>query len=904
MHACRRARLPARPPACADESARTHRAPLLCGGRAASLTAAAEWQEIGDRYYRRRELYELEWGLDMRSHVVASARSGGPVAAVRDDSAIVRVGGAGGGTRPEVRIWTAAGSPLAAFRWVRGRVVTLGWGTGERLVGVEDDGSVTLYDALGRPLPDATFSLGADARDGGGVVEAIVWEDGVVARTADNRLLMAEDLDAPRVTRLQDSAIEGGTPPRCMTVLQPGPDAPPGASPEVLLATDDALLVIDAVRSEERQISLSPVTRMAVAPNNAMVAAFTAEGKLVVMSADFENTLSEFGTGAPPDTPPEQMVWCGADAVVLYWDQALLLVGPFGDFMKYTYDEPAVLLPEVDGVRVFTSRSLELLQRVPDATVDVFRIGSTSPAALLHDALSHFDARSVKADDNMRAIGPEQMAAATMACAEAATHEWEQAAQRQLMRASAHGHAFTPQHEAGETAAAFQAAIRTLRVLNALRDYRVGRPITAPQLEALGADALVDALAAQGQHLLALRIAEYLSLPEAGRRVVQQWAVAKVQGNPNAPDLAILETILGKLGAMPGASFASVAEGAFRAGRQRLAAALLDHEPRAGEQVPLLTQMGEQERALDKAIESGDTDLVYLVLFHVWRKGDFKELVRVVAGRPLAAELFVSYCRATDPELLKTFYFTVGAPHAAAQAALLDALEARDGGPPGEATAAHGSAAAAAAAHSRRGAGGSSGVQAACRALTASAEMYGRSKEKVAHAKACDEAASLLSAQRELEQATGERLIGTSLAETVLSALRLGNMKVAKRLQGDFKMGDKHFTWLRVRALSEARDWEGMDRLSRERRGMPPGDVSLSVLVDACADAGAPDEARRFISRITDPDKAADAYERIGDARAAAEARAMPADSGGGSAFLDRFAAGMRAVRQGAQASR
>ncbi|RRT78531.1 hypothetical protein B296_00013144 [Ensete ventricosum] len=36
--------------------------------------------------------------------------------------------------------------------------------------------------------------------------------------------------------------------------------------------------------------------------------------------------------------------------------------------------------------------------------------------------------------------------------------------------------------------------------------------------------------------------------------------------------------------------------------------------------VPLLLSIEEEDSALVKAIESGDTDLVYLVLFHIWQK--------------------------------------------------------------------------------------------------------------------------------------------------------------------------------------------------------------------------------------------------------------------------------------------
>lgn len=37
-------------------------------------------------------------------------------------------------------------------------------------------------------------------------------------------------------------------------------------------------------------------------------------------------------------------------------------------------------------------------------------------------------------------------------------------------------------------------------------------------------------------------------------------------------------------------------------------------------QIPLLLSIGEEDSALVKATESGDTDLVYLVLFHIWNK--------------------------------------------------------------------------------------------------------------------------------------------------------------------------------------------------------------------------------------------------------------------------------------------
>ena len=55
------------------------------------------------------------------------------------------------------------------------------------------------------------------------------------------------------------------------------------------------------------------------------------------------------------------------------------MVGPYGDWVKYNIEEPTVLVSECDGVKLISAQQHELLSRVPDSQVDVFRIGSTAP---------------------------------------------------------------------------------------------------------------------------------------------------------------------------------------------------------------------------------------------------------------------------------------------------------------------------------------------------------------------------------------------------------------------------------------------------------------------------------------------------------------------------------------------
>ena len=68
-------------------------------------------------------------------------------------------------------------------------------------------------------------------------------------------------------------------------------------------------------------------------------------------------------------------------------------VGPYGDTIRYSYDEPLVLIPECDGVRLLSNSLMEILQRVPDSIVSIFGVGSTDPTALLFEAMEHFEKR-------------------------------------------------------------------------------------------------------------------------------------------------------------------------------------------------------------------------------------------------------------------------------------------------------------------------------------------------------------------------------------------------------------------------------------------------------------------------------------------------------------------------------
>lgn len=57
-------------------------------------------------------------------------------------------------------------------------------------------------------------------------------------------------------------------------------------------------------------------------------------------------------------------------------------------------EDPCVLVGEMDGVRIISSSSQELLEEVPLVSQDIFKIASMAPGALLLEAHREYEVLS------------------------------------------------------------------------------------------------------------------------------------------------------------------------------------------------------------------------------------------------------------------------------------------------------------------------------------------------------------------------------------------------------------------------------------------------------------------------------------------------------------------------------
>lgn len=420
-------------------------------------------------------------------------------------------------------------------------------------------------------------------------------------------------------------------------------------------------------------------------------------------------------------------------------------------------------------MRLLTNDVCDFLQKVPDVTDEVFRYGTESPASVLLDAVEQLENQSPKADDNIQLIKPN-LVEAVDTCVAAAGHEFNIHWQKQLLKAASFGKSVLDIYNSDD----FVDMCETLRVLNAVRYYEVGLPLSYEQYQRLTPEGLIERLINRHEYLLALRVAGYLRLPTD--RIYVHWASAKVRVGAEDDD-TICQMVVERLAGKPGISFEAIARAAYDEGRGRLATELLNHEPRAGRQVPLLLSMEEDEIALDKAIESGDSDLIFFVLLQLKKKLPLASFFRVISARPAATALFeASAAREGDAPLLKDLYYQDDRRADGAAVFVREALQQADARTTGD-------------------------KLALAAKLLSDAPSAARS-ERAFEVAALKEAAALLRVQealdRDLHLEAGNSFAGgLSVNETLFRLVRLGYQNKAKKIQAEFKIPEKVAWWIR-----------------------------------------------------------------------------------------------------------
>ncbi|EFA85317.1 hypothetical protein PPL_02318 [Heterostelium album PN500] len=818
----------------------------------------SSWIDIGDWVVSKREIYNMSWDVDFEKNILVAAPNGGPIAVTRDRTKAIEI--TAQTAKPYLFIYSASGKLISSTilkesEW-KASVVGMDWVSQERLVIVLSNATVIVYNIFCEEISNNSYSSIRDE-----VREVKIFNNGVVFLTSvypttggppngpqdprmnNDRMNMSTGggwrfyyIELFRPVPVQFAEIhelDGNVKP-AWDIVEPHMTATSILDVELFVATRGSLFRLNSSDAKNQLLSQN-FLKIVVSPcGNKMACLCPSAAQdsidLYIYRTDCSQHIKYTNVSK---RIPHTLKWSGSDGVMMGFYSSLKYFES-GCNTIVTEDKestvPLYLVTEIDGLRIISSRTTDFFCKVPDETVDIFTIGSVTPSSLLYTATEDFLNHSPKADEYIRGIRNE-LDMAVNTCIIAAGYEFSRSEQNKLLKAASFGKCFLDSYNPD----LFVHTCKALRVLNAVRHFEVGIPLTLQQYNYMGAEGLVRCLIERRSHLLAWRICDYLKIK--ADFVLNHWACTKVRTNEDEEVLSRI--IINKLQSAPGISYANIASAAYSVGRHHIATKLLEYEPKAAEQVPPLLTMKQRDMALNKAIESGDTNLVHLVLLNLERN-ERNTYLDTVFSKKVALDLLLSFSKQKgNLGLLKEVYTIKQQSTELALTFMYEAFRSGD-------------------------------LDQRVKSFGMAVNAFNSSKDKDIHlyAKLTEDQIKLELLQKELETSMPDAsFLGLSLADTMYQLVLLGEQKRVSKIKSEFKVTDKRFWWTKIKALSISGQWEELNNFSKEKKSP----IGYEPFVEVCLDQNQQVEALKYIPKIQDTVNRCQSYIQVGYFREAAE---------------------------------
>lgn len=770
------------------------------------------WLQVGRQLFRRNEIYSLSWSndIDLDKLNIVTASFGGPIAlnqpAIKTD-------------KPIIEIFSASGQKMSAIKCeIHSKMVGFSWTCTEDLL-VVGEKELYLYDIFG----NLNNIIGVDIKDCKiidfkcfNTINSYTnsYVTGIVILTSKLKFILIKDIYNSKLQKFPD--IPGTTisspPPNSWCVIS--------NDKKCFIYVTKGLEIFQLSLDREPQImtySTNKITStiVSIVPsfNHENLALVTETGTIVLYNSDLKRVIYEYQSDI--NTAPKYLAWCSNYAIVTCWENLLILTIDGDTLLNYEYP-PFHFVQECDGLRIITPQKHDFLQLVPKSVKEIFGVDATGPSTILYEAsISFYKDKNQHADEYIKTIkNKNQLEIAISDCIDAASHVYEYKYQKTLLRAALFGRYF----EEYPNPSAFVKMCQTLRVLNAIRHHNIAVPVTYIQYQALTPLVVINRLVLRRHFALAIEVCKYLSIPEVegNTKILLYWALYKVK-QIDIDDETIAKIIANKLGEASGISYAEIARCAIQSGRPNLAIKLLDYETKASEQVPLYMQMKNPDLALKKAIESGDSDLIYMVLLSSKDKfNNISDFMKDISKNPVAMSLMLQYYRQNDINKLCDIFDqeNMNIDHALTLTKV--AYKQED-------------------------------VNEKIKILDEAQRLF-RNKDDLSLSLISDEI-KLLKKQADYEKAYRLQLKGKSMYDTLGELIKASFNKEAEELRKEFKISDSDKSWwfIKIKALSEGNLWEELEKFSKSKKSP----IGYEPFVEVCMKENNLPEAKKYYPKVS-----------------------------------------------------
>lgn len=734
--------------------------------------------------------------------------------------------------RQYLTIHNSAGKITGKVRWdFNKKLVDMGWTSDEILVLVYETGEMELLNIYGEKVayPNNLIESSGDIR----IKDCEVFENMLILLFQDRNSHSFHHIRNLSSNYKPDLISDISIDPTCFKTIPERHSS--SGNLEIFAGHPDGGLIVIMEHRVRRftQIPFSGediavVMSIALTANNVLLALLLENGDVIVLRSNLSEGIGRYSTYN--ETVPKQLVWCGADAVCLAFDGHITILGP-NMMAQKDYDsmkEGVMCIPEIDGLKVITTENMEFWEKVPNSVQITSTIGSLSAPAMLVEAYETYSENSTSSGDSIRSLQhQDNLLEAVEHCIWAAQSEFDIDQQEKFLKAAGFGKTFLPPNTFD--AKILVQTVKHLRVLNDIRKSNVARPLTYAQLAELrsNGELLIKRLSESHQHFLALQIAKYWGLRQDD--IYVNWACNKLSDR-SIDDMSMCDLIISKLQSCRTVNYTIIAQRAVDEGREELAISLLDYEPAVSRKVPLLLYMQKYTIALDRAIESCDPDLIYLVIMKIHEREheqrndpNYKpgnSILEQILSKPVARDLLLSYARQLDEDLLNQAFADLRLPQEAGHYAVQKAYQFKD-------------------------------MKHRLEFLRKAKDYYTRYQIDNIFSNAIREQLELIEKQKLLVRETGDRsMVDCSVVNTIYKLMKNGHNEKANSLAKKFAITEKKMMHIKLRVLSDLGEWDQIEAMTQGKK-VPL--ITYLPFAETAIRKGEYDRAEGFLMKHTDP---------------------------------------------------
>ena len=426
------------------------------------------------------------------------------------------------------------------------------------------------------------------------------YENGVFVVTTTGSVWHVEDFTKCRVQRAGGSEVlvhaEFGVAMPAYSGSAKAAHGPVLVVP--LFDRSDAQWKIAFVQNGDVQVInfVYPILKLVFSPSHTQAVVVT-EGGVIIYSYDFSECYMKLNL---VDMNVRNVVWLGDSHLVAVMDDQVRILGDAWHPLELGISGECFVVSEVDGARIITKDNVYLIREVKGPALDILL---NHPGSLISDFLYiGSDVQKLvkkKVHKNLKNV----MKPATDGIMGAVEFFQSPEVCNYLLDVCLRVKPYIQNFDL----ARFLTIVNEHRVLRFIAKKPVSMRVTEEQFRALGASRMIVRLCNRNQHLLALRIAEFLQLPS--ERVYANWASSLIISD------ASTKVIREKLDSCStGLDYTELALLAYERQGLDFAIEILRKNKLPSKSVPILVRWNRWSEAMKLALDSNDMSLLEYVM--------------------------------------------------------------------------------------------------------------------------------------------------------------------------------------------------------------------------------------------------------------------------------------------------